>query len=445
MGVELPHNGWEPRDDQMRLWDYLENGGKRAVAVMHRRWGKDDIALHFTATASQERIGNYWHMLPQFNQCRKAIWEAVNPRTGMKRIDETFPMEMRTSTRNTDMYLGLVGGSSWQLVGSDNYNALVGSPPIGIVFSEYALSNPQSWAYLSPILEENQGWAAFISTSRGNNHLKKMLDFARITPGWFAEVLTAEDTPVFTAVRLKEIQAELIGTFGPEMGEAMFQQEYFCSFQGAVMGSYYGKQMALARKEGRITSVPYETGAEVYTFWDLGVDDSTTIWFAQFIGKETRWIDYYENSGMGLAHYAKIMKEKPYVYGDHYMPHDAAVRELSAGEHAQSRVEVSEALGIRPIITVERPRNKDAVMNGIEAARNSIGLCLFDAVKCSQGISALEGYKSEYDEEKKVLRNTPLHDWCSHAADAFRTYAVGYRSKRIKPSQKRQVVSGWAA
>ena len=444
MGIELPHNGWEPRDDQMDLWEYLQAGGLRAVEVAHRRWGKDEIALHRTAYASIDRVGNYWHMLPQFNQCRKAIWEAVNPRTGMKRIDEAFPKEMRSSTRTTDMYIGFKNGSSWQLVGSDNYNALVGSPPIGIVFSEYALSNPQSWAYLSPILEENGGWAAFISTSRGDNHLKKMLDFARITPGWFAQVLTADDTPVFSKMRQEEIRAELIGTFGEEMGEAMFQQEYFCSFQGAVMGSYYGKQMALARKEGRITSVPYETGAEVYTFWDLGVDDSMTIWFMQFIGRETRVIDYYENSGMGLSHYSKIIKEKPYVYGDHYMPHDAAVREMSAGDHAKSRVEVAEELGIRPIIVVERPRNTDAVMNGIEAVRNALGACWFDEVKCSLGISALEGYRSEYDEEKKVLRNTPLHDHNSHGADGFRTFAVGYRAKRIKKPYRRQEVSGWA-
>jgi phage terminase large subunit len=428
----------------MKLWSYLEKGGTRAIEVAHRRWGKDDCALHLTATKMVDRIGNYWHMLPQFNQCRKAIWEAVNPRTGMKRIDEAFPEELRASTRSTDMYISFKNGASWQLVGSDNYNALVGSPPIGIVFSEYALSDPRSWAYLSPILEENGGWAAFISTSRGDNHLKKMLDFARITPGWFAEVLTAEQTPVFTAVRLEDIRAEMTGTFGEEMGEAMFQQEYFCSFQGAVMGAYYGKQMALARKEGRITSVPYETGAEVYTFWDLGVDDSMTIWFGQFIGKETRWIDYYENSGMGLAHYAKILKGKPYIYGDHYMPHDAAVREMSAGEHAKSRVEVAEELGIKPVIVVERPRNTDAVMNAIEAVRNALGSCWFDERKCATGIAALEGYRAEYDEEKKILRNTPLHDHNSHGADGFRTFAVGYRPKRISKPFYRQTLSGWA-
>lgn len=445
MAIELPHNGWEPRYDQMNLWEYLQGGGTRAVEVAHRRWGKDDISLHHTAIASTHRVGNYWHMLPQYNQARKAIWEAVNPKTGMKRIDEAFPDEMRASIRNTDMYIGFKNGSSWQVVGSDNYNALVGSPPIGLVNSEYALSDPTSWGYLSPILAENGGWAVFISTSRGDNHLKKLLDFARITPGWFAEVLTADDTPVFTAARLVEIRAELIGTFGPEMGEAMFQQEYYCSFQGAVMGAYYAKQMLLARKEGRITRVPYETGSEVYTFWDLGVDDSMTIWFGQFIGNEGRWIDYYENSGMGLAHYAKVLKEKPYVYGDHYLPHDAAVREMSSGERAKSRKEVAEDLGIKPIIVVERPRNTDAVMNGIEAVRNSLGSCVFDEVKCAQGISALEGYRSEYDEEKKVLKNTPLHDWCSHGADAFRTYAVGYRAKRISKPLNRQAKSGWAA
>jgi len=723
-------------------------------------------------------------MLPQFNQCRKAVWEAVNPRTGHRRIDDVFPAELRVATRNTDMYIELDNGSSWQLVGSDNYNALVGSPPIGIVFSEYALSDPTCWAYLSPILEENGGWAAFISTSRGNNHLKKIYDFGRITPGWFAQLLTAEETPVFTHQRLLEVKQELIGAFGLELGEAMFEQEYLCfpagtkiwtiagqkpieqisindvvlthagrwrkvtklfqnehvsglieiksagcceplrltknhpvrlcnpssqtyrwcpaeevkigdylvlprlknpsvsiidyelaeliawfiaegsvaknliqfalnkeeidfanrilliasrfgktysyvsdtgttlqvvvnsvwladflttncgsgaankripwhliggheklvyetlldgdgcrgnfgsstevystisyslaldfqmlahmigkrarinkrpaekqtqtiedrpicvsdsynifmadprpkrgghpkvlpqkhgvaslvssvnhipfqglvynlsvqfdesyiaegrvvhncSFQGAVIGSYYGKQMAIARKEGRITRVPHETGLEVYTFWDLGVDDSMSIWFMQFVGRETRVIDYYENTGMGLAHYAKILRgqevgadrsdhRKNYVYGDHYLPHDAKVREMSAGEHAKTREEVAKDLGIRPIIVVERPRNTDAVMTGIEAGRNALGACYFDEVKCQLGVSALEGYKSEYDEEKKVMKNTPFHDWCSHASDAFRTFSMGYKFRRKKKDGHRQVHSGWA-
>lgn len=439
----LPAYGWQPRPDQMKLWAYLENGGKRAVEAAHRRWGKDEIALHYTAVTSQQKIGNYWHLLPQYNQCRKAIWEAINPRTGKRRIDEAFPDEIRANVRNTDMYIQFRSGSSWQVVGSDNFDALVGTPPIGIVFSEYALSDPRSWGYLSPILEENGGWAAFISTSRGNNHFKQLIDYARVTPGWFGEILTANDTPVFSQERLIEIRAELVGAFGEEMGGAMFEQEYMCSFDGLIMGSYYSKQMTIARNEGRITRVPHETGHEVYTFWDLGVDDSTSIWFVQAIGREYRVIDYYEATGMGLEHYARILKSKNYTYGDHYMPHDAAVRELSAGEHARSRVEVAEGLGIRPITVVERPRNKDAVMAGIEAARNLLGMCWFDEVRCAKGISALEGYRSEYDEEKKVLRNTPLHDWCSHGADSFRTFAVGFRGRTKKAELPRRGATGW--
>ena len=405
----------------------MQGGGTRAVEVAHRRWGKDDVSLHCTAKKSFQRAGNYWHMLPQFNQCRKAIWEAINPRSGKRRIDEAFPDAIRSATRNTDMYIEFKNGSSWQLVGSDNYNALVGSPPIGITFSEYALSDPQSWAYLSPILEENGGWAMFISTSRGNNHLKRLFDYAKASPTWFAELLKADQTPVFYAAQLEKIRQDLIGSFGEDLGEAMYQQEYFCSFEGARPGAYYAKQMALAAKEGRITDVPWTSGLEVYTFWDLGVDDSTTVWFMQFSGLQIRVIDYYENTGFGLEHYAKVLKEKPYIYGDHHMPHDVEVRELSSGEYAKSRKEVAEELGIRPIITVPRARDSQAVMAGINAGRNILSRCWFDKTKCWQGLSALEGYRAEYNEEKKILSNHPEHSWESHGADAWRTFAAGYK------------------
>jgi phage terminase large subunit len=382
-------------------------------------------------------------MLPQYNQCRKAIWEAINPRTGRKRIDDAFPPEMRAATRNTDMYIQFHNGSSWQLVGSDNFNALVGSPPVGLVLSEYALADPQCWAYLSPILEENGGWASFISTSRGNNHLKKILDHARVTPGWFAETLTADQTPVFTAMKLKEIKSELIGAFGEEMGVAMFEQEYNCSFQGAVLGAYYARQMLQARNDGRITNVPYVTGSEVYTFWDLGVDDSTTIWFMQFVGRETRVIDYYEKSGMGMAHFAKVLKEKPYVYGDHYMPHDAKQRMMGDSEFAKSKKDVAEDLGLKPVIVVNRARDTESVLAGIEAVRNALSTCYFDEKKCIDGIAALEAYKSEYDEEKKVMRNTPFHDWCFASETYLLTKSGKCQIMDLPNSGEVMTLCGW--
>lgn len=429
MCVELPANNWEPRYDQMALWEYLQQDipGLRAVECAHRRWGKDEICLNTGATKAFQRVGNYWHLLPQYNQCRKAIWEAVNPRTGKKRVDEAFPDVIRNSVRNTDMYIEFVNGSSWQLVGSDNFNALVGSPPIGITFSEYALSDPRCWAYLSPILEENGGWAAFISTSRGDNHFHTLLRMATSTPGWFGEILTARQTPVFTADKLEQIRAGLIATFGDDMGEAMFQQEYMCSFQGAVLGAYFAKQMVRAESEGRISSVPHQPGIEVDTFWDLGVDDSMTIWFIQHVGQWHHVIDYYENSGYGLEHYANVLAEKGYEYGNHFMPHDANAREMTNSEVAQSRKEVAQDLGIAPIIVVKRAKNIDVIIQyQIPAVRNVLPLCRFDKEKCVQGISALKNYRAEYDEEKKKLSNRPLHDWSSHGSSAFITFAVGY-------------------
>jgi hypothetical protein len=162
--------------------------------VWHRRAGKDEIALHEAAVAAHHRPATYWHMLPEYAQARKAIWNAVNPHTGKRRIDEAFPMELRANTNDHEMFIRFKSGATWQVVGSDRYNAAVGTPPAGIVFSEWALSNPAAWGYLAPILLENRGWARFITTPRGRNHVKKLLDMARGNPAWFAQVLTITDT-----------------------------------------------------------------------------------------------------------------------------------------------------------------------------------------------------------------------------------------------------------
>lgn len=240
-------------------------------------------------------------------------------------------------------------------------------------------------------------------------------------------------TPVFSPEKLAQIRAELIATFGDDMGEALYQQEYHCSFQGAVLGAYFAKQMARAESEGRIGSVPHQEGIEVDTFWDLGVDDSMTIWFIQHINGWHHVIDYYENSGYGLEHYAKIMHGKPYEYGNHYMPHDAAAREMTNSEIAQSRKEVAEDLGIKPVIITKRAKNIDVVIQyQIPAVRNTLPRCRFDATRCATGISALKNYRAEYDEEKKKLSNRPLHDWSSHGSSAFIVFATGYSGFEYK-------------
>lgn len=411
----------------MRLWNYLESGGTRAVEVAHRRFGKDDIGLHFTATQMMEKPGNYWHLLPKYAQGRKVIWNAVNPRTQQRRINEAFPKEIRKRTNNTEMLIETINGSVWQVVGSDNYDSIVGAPPRGIVFSEWALANPMAWPYLEPILEENGGWALFIYTSRGNNHGKTFYENAIISDNWFAEKITAYETDVFKPEQLERIKASLVGNYGDELGVALFEQEYLCSFEGAVFGAYLAKSMRALRQEGRVTKVPWQPDIEVDTSWDLGVDDSTSVWFFQPIGKGYNFIDYYEQTGRGFGHFANVLKEKKYIYGNHYMPHDADARIQDGADIARTKKEIAEGLGIKPITTVQRPRNNDLIIHvQIPAMRNMLQLCWFDAEKCKHGIACLENYKAEYDEEKKVLSNRPLHDWSSHGSDAFRTFAVGY-------------------
>lgn len=435
--VILPYNDWTPRPDQMALWKYMKRGGKRAVEVGHRRWGKDEVALQFTAIEAMRTVGNYWHMLPLQTQGRKVIWNAINPDTGMRRINEVFPKEIRAKKPNsTEMTIEFKSGSIWQVVGSDNYDSIVGAPPRGIVFSEWALANPMAWAYLSPILEQNNGWAMFLYTSRGNNHGRTTYEMAIENPDWFGEKLTAEQTPVFSAEQLVRIKDSYLKIFGPELGLALYNQEYLCSWEGAIMGAYFAAAMREAHEDKRITRVPHQPSIEVDTAWDLGVDNSMSIWFFQPIGKSINFIDYYEATGYGLEHYAKTLKgtlpgsehRAKYHYGNHWFPHDANVREQTSSEIARSRKEVGEDLGIRPIIVVPRARNINIIIQvHIPACNDLIATSWFDKERCAQGISCLENYKAEFDEKKKILSNRPFKDWSIHGADAFRTAAVGYK------------------
>ena len=407
-------NGWVPRAYQRPLWDYLELGGKRAVAVWHRRSGKDSCAMNFTATAMLERTANYWHMLPTANQGRKVIWDAIDPHTGKRLIDQAFPHALRAGQREDEMSIKLKTGSMWQVVGSDNFNSLIGSPPAGVVFSEYSVANPRAWDYIRPILAENNGWALFIYTPRGKNHGEALFKVAKSNPDWFAQILTVEDTGAVPADRIAQERRE-------GMPEEMIEQEYFCSFQAALVGAYYGKEMVAAEKEGRIATVPYEPSMPVHTAWDLGFDDDTSIWFFQVMrGGAVHVIDYYENHGQNIEHYADVIHLKEYNYGWHWLPWDAEPKTLAAA--GRSIKQQLWALNIKGRITPNLDRQ-----DGIQAARKTLPRCRFDAEKCAKGIDALSQYQREWDDERKIFHDKPKHDWTSHAADAFRYLSLVWK------------------
>lgn len=421
--IRLPNN-WQPRQYQREAWDYLENGGKRCVLPCHRRWGKDDIALHWTAVAAHQRVGVYWHMLPEYEQGRKAIWTAVNAHTGKRRIDEAFPQELRKRTVDDDMLIEFRTGSIWQVVGSDAYDSLVGAGVAGIVMSEWALANPAAWAFLSPMLVENDGWAIFPYTPRGRNHGWSLLQRARGDPDWFSTVQSAEQTGVFTAEALASALADYQSIYGRQDGEALFRQEYYCDFDAAILGAFYGGDIRQMEREGRLTNVPIERAQRVHTAWDLGYTDSTAIWFVQQVGRELHLIDYYEGNNQGLDHYARVLDEKGYLYGDHFFPHDVEQHELSTGT---SRVQTLRKLGIRPTVV---PLHQ--VMDGVNAVRMLFPRLWADARRCERGMDALRNYRREFDEKTKVYKPKPLHDWSSHGADALRYFAAGFRDSPLK-------------
>ena len=431
--IELPYQ-WEPRDYQAPLWRYMHGGGKRAIAIWPRRHGKDDLALHFTACAAHERVGTYWHLLPQQNQARKAIWNAVNPRTGRRRIDDAFPAGIREATRDDEMFIRFKTGSTWQAIGSDNYDALVGTPPIGVVFSEWALSNPQAWSLIRPILLENGGWSMFITTPRGRNHAHRMYEMAERSEDWFAEHLTADKTSVFTGAQLENEKAELIDERGEADGEAIFEQEYMCSWSAALPGAYYARIIDRLEKDGGLGRVPYNPAKQVHTAWDLGANDQTVVWFVQKTATGWAAIDYLASTGVGIDWYVKELLSKPYVYGEHLLPHDADDQQLVLPQ-AASIADTLRKLNLRGVRIV--PRTK-SVANDINEVRKVLALCVFDQEKCAHGIDALRSYRRVWDEKLKAYRDHPLHDWASDPADAFRTFAIGKPIERVKREKSRE-------
>jgi phage terminase large subunit len=432
MDLTIPHE-WAPRKYQLPLWSFLEGGGKRAAAVWHRRAGKDLFALNWCATASVQRPGVYWHLFPTYNQGRKIAWDGFT-KAGRRFIDH-IPEQLVSAKNNTEMKLTLKTGGVYQVVGTEDPDRLVGANPVGCIFSEYSLQDPRAWDMIRPILAENEGWAVFIYTARGKNHGWKLLELARkevalakkeARPSrWFAEVLTVTDTQAVPAATIEQERAD-------GMPEELIQQEFFCSFEAPVVGAYYAKQMAAAAKEGRITKVPWDPVLQVHTVWDLGVADSCAIIFYQQYGMEKRIIDYYENSGEGLAHYIKKLGEKEYVYGKHTAPWDIEVRELGTGK---SRLETARSLGIKFEVL-----KQSSVEDGIEMARNLLASCWFDEEKCERLIAALREYCKEWDEKLKCFKDRPLHNWTSHPADAFRYLAMGQPRKKKygdRPPQER--------
>jgi hypothetical protein len=420
--LQLPHL-WAPRPYQLAAWKALvHDHKKRAVLLWHRRAGKDLLLLNATIVASQRRRGVYWHVFPTAKQGRKILWEGVT-KDGRAFLDH-WPRALVAARGEADMRLKLHNGSIWQIVGADNFNeALIGGNPAGLVFSEYALQNPAAWDHLRPILAENDGWAAFAFTPRGLNHGQKLYAMASANPSWFAERLTIVETGAIDAEAIEEERRA-------GMSEELIAQEFYCSFTAALTGAYYGKLLEDADREGRMTKLTPTPGQRVETWWDLGMNDATAIWFVARAGEELHVLDYYEASGEALSHYADVLHAKGYAYERHVLPHDVSVRELGTG---RSRLETLRDLGIGGAGARAQIAPKLRVADGINAVRTILPRCRFDADKCEQGLNALKQYQRHWNETRRTYEDHPHHDWTSHAADAFRYGALLQRLLPRRP------------
>lgn len=428
--IVLPHK-FIPRPYQTVTFDaFFKDGYRRFIDIEHRRAGKDKKWINILCAAAQQNVGTYVHTFPTLSQAKKAIWKGMDSE-GFRFLDH-FPKELIKSVNNADLSIEFKNGSIYQLLGANNYNNYMGAGPRGVVFSEYQLQDPDAWKFFEPMLLQNGGWVSFIYTPRGKNHAYELYETNKNNSSFFTQMLTIKDTvksdgsSVFTEEQIDEIRRS--GT-----PEEIIQQEYYCSFEGSLMGAYYSKEMQLAQDEKRICTIPIDPSLPVHTFWDLGVNDANFIWFMQAVGNERRFIHGHEIQGEGMpqhVHYLHQFREKHgIVYGEHHAPHDVNSRHVSTGKSA---AEVALSLGIRFERTISRPKNPAELLEHIHVVRMTLHQCWFDRVGCERGIRCLKEYSKEWDDKNKIFRTSPKHDWTSNGADAFRTFAMAWDNRRFK-------------
>lgn len=419
--MQLPHN-WIAREYQSPLMTYMfgdrSADRKRASCVWHRRAGKDSCSLQVAAVASQLRVGTYWHMLPTLQQGRRVVWEGIN-KEGERMIDQAFPKELRASTNQSNMRIEFKNGSAWQVVGSDNYDSLVGSNPIGIIFSEFSIADPNAWTYFRPILLENDGFALFIYTPRGKTHGYSLHEMAKEqmakNGSWFASTLTVDDTGIMTR---EDVEREI----EQGMSREKALQEFYCSFDIGMEGAFWTEELQWAEKQGNIGNFPWDPDKPVQTWWDIGMKDNTSVIFTQQgLDGNPIIIDHDSRRNTGLPSWKRIIDSLPYSFDRHYGPHDIEQTEWGT---EMTRSERGYMLGLE-FEPVERHTKADL----IDATRSMIRRCKFNRDTTQDLRDNLAYYHREWDDKRQIFKDAPAHDHSSHDADAMQYLSVGWKTR----------------
>jgi hypothetical protein len=354
--------------------------------------------------------GRFAYVAPFLSQAKEVAWEYL----------KRYALPATRNANESELWVELINGSRIRIHGADNADRLRGAYLDGVILDEYADMRSSVWgSIIRPMLADRQGWATFIGTPKGRNSFFEIYQQGMKSDEWFTSMLRASETFILPQTELDDARA----TMTPEQ----YEQEFECSFEAAIVGAYYGSDLAAGEREGRIGEHDYDPALPVHCAWDLGIGDSTAIWLAQFPPGGIRCIDVIEDHGKALHHYVNVLNSKPYKYGIDFLPHDAQARELQTGK---TRVEALASLGRKDLRVVP----DQTVEDGINAARLTLPVTYFHS-RCGAGIEALRQYRRFFDEKTKAFRNKPHHDWTSHFADAFRYLALGWRE--LAPAKAR--------
>lgn len=417
--TDAPDLGYRPRPPQLEI-HHAVNKNRFTVVVAHRRMGKTVSAiLHLINAAlnNEQKDPRYAYIAPTYAQAKRVAFDYL--------VEYTRPLGAKVNI--AELRVDFLGRRI-SLYGSENGDSLRGQYFDGVCLDEIGDQNPKIWnEIIRPALADRKGWCLFIGTPKGNNHFADFKDRALKADGWKFLEFKASETGILDEKELADAKAE--------MGEDKFRQEFECSFDAPVEGAYYGALLNEADEQNRVTKIPRDPIAKIVCSWDLGISDSTCIWVAQVVGKEVQLIDATENHGVGLDYYVTWIRDRGYDQGQHILPHDVRVRELGTGK---SRQEVLMEAGLDVTIAPSL-----SVADGIQAVRRLLPRCWFDAEGTKEGLSALRNYRRVFDEKRNVFFDTPLHDWASHYADAFRYMAIGLVEADTTWGKPLNINNGW--
>ncbi len=408
LDIELDYS---PRDV---FADFHDRTERWAVVVAHRRCGKTVSCINdliYRALIEDKEHGQYAYVAPYYSQAKNIAWDYL----------QRYAKPVMAKANQSELWVELVNGAKIKLYGADNPDALRGLYLDGVVLDEYADMRPRMWGeIIRPLLADRMGWAVFIGTPKGHNAFYDVYTNATKDPRWYTKTLRASQTGLLPQAELEDAQAS--------MSPDQYEQEFECSFEAAILGAFYGKEMRVLTDAKRITTVEYDKMFPCHTAWDLGYSDDTAIWWYQVVFGELRILDYHSSNGHQVSYYTDLLAAKEqefgYKYGTHYLPHDARAKTLASGgksiiEQISSKIPLNK-LKIVPSLSLQ---------DGIQATRLALMRSWFDAERCQDGIECLRQYQREYDEDKKVFRDKPKHDWTSHGADAFRMLAIAWKEE----------------